>query len=76
MVLILKVILVVFNYQDGLIKDEELLWEVQKKFCFGKFLFFFVYFGYCFNCGIILVGFVFEFRDYMDWIEDKGLWDL
>lgn len=75
MVLTLKVTSAAFNYQDGLIKDEESLRKAQKKSRLGKLPSFLAYLGYCFNCGTILVGPVFELRDYMDWTEDKGLWD-
>uniref|UniRef100_A0A7I4F139 Uncharacterized protein n=1 Tax=Physcomitrium patens TaxID=3218 RepID=A0A7I4F139_PHYPA len=75
MVLTLKVTSAAFNYQDGLIKDGDSLREAQKKYRLEKPPSFIAYLGYCYNCGSILVGPVFELRDYMDWTEDKGLWD-
>ena len=73
MVLTLKVTSAGFNYQDGLIRDEDSLREAQKKYCLDKRPSFLAYLGYCFNCGTHLVGPVFELRDYMDWTEDKGV---
>ncbi|KAG0559304.1 hypothetical protein KC19_10G095200 [Ceratodon purpureus] len=75
MVLTLKVTSAAFNYQDGLIEDENELREAQKKYRLDKLPSFIAYLGYCFNCGTHLVGPVFELRDYMDWSENKGLWD-
>lgn len=75
MVLTLKVTSAAFNYQDGLIDDEKELREAQKKYRLEKLPSFIAYLGYCFNCGTHLVGPVFELRDYMDWSENKGLWD-
>lgn len=75
MVLTLKVTSAAFNYQDGLIEDEKTLREAQKKYRLKNLPSFVAYLGYCFNCGTHLVGPVFELRDYMDWTENKGLWD-
>ncbi|KAG0615285.1 hypothetical protein M758_5G029100 [Ceratodon purpureus] len=76
MVLILKVISVSMNYQDGLIKNEEELRSSQKKNLVKNLPSPVQYLGYCFNCGTHLAGPVYEFNDYMDWAEDKGLWSL
>ena len=75
MVLTLKVTSAAFNYQDGLIEGEGELREAQRKYRMDKLPSLIAYLGYCFNCGTHLVGPVFELRDYMDWSENRGLWD-
>lgn len=74
MVLILKVISASMNYQDGLIRKEEDLRDSQKKNRVKSLPSLVQYLGYCFNCGTHLAGPVYEFNDYIDWAEDKGLW--
>jgi lysophospholipid acyltransferase len=75
MVLTLKVSSAAFNYQDGLLTDEKSLRDAQKKYRLTTLPSFLAYLGYCFNCGSHLVGPVTELRDYMDWTENRGLWD-
>ncbi|KAL2634990.1 hypothetical protein R1flu_006469 [Riccia fluitans] len=74
MVLTLKVISAAMNYQDGLLKDEELR-PAQEKYRLTKLPSLVTYLGYCLCCGTHLAGPVFEMREYIDWTENKGLWD-
>ncbi|KNA21013.1 hypothetical protein SOVF_047090 [Spinacia oleracea] len=73
MVLTLKVISCAINYQDGLLKDDDLR-EAQKKNRLLKMPSLIEYVGYCLCCGSHLAGPVFEIKDYLDWTERKGLW--
>ncbi|XP_074282084.1 lysophospholipid acyltransferase 1-like isoform X2 [Silene latifolia] len=73
MVLTLKVISCAINYQDGLLKDEDLR-EAQKKNRLLKMPSLIEYVGYCLCCGTHLAGPVYEMKDYLDWTEGKGLW--
>nr|AZT89176.1 lysophospholipid acyltransferase [Portulaca oleracea] len=73
MVLTLKVISCAMNYQDGLLKDEDLR-EAQKKYRLLKFPSLIEYVGYCLCCGSHFAGPVYEMKDYLDWTEGKGLW--
>ncbi|XWS20686.1 hypothetical protein CRYUN_Cryun31cG0124200 [Craigia yunnanensis] len=73
MVLTLKVISCAINYNDGLLKEEELR-EAQKKYRLIKLPSMIEYFGYCLCCGSHFAGPVFEMKDYLDWTEGKGIW--
>ncbi|CAM6081531.1 unnamed protein product [Calypogeia fissa] len=73
MVLTLKVTAAAMNYQDGLIKEEDLR-DSQKRNRLVKLPSALAYLGYCFNCGTHLAGPVYELKDYLDWTDDKGLW--
>ncbi|KAG6781018.1 hypothetical protein POTOM_013898 [Populus tomentosa] len=73
MVLTLKVISCAMNYNDGLLKEEELR-EVQKKNCLIKLPSFIEYVGYCLCCGSHFAGPVYEMKDYLEWTERKGIW--
>ncbi|XP_022721323.1 lysophospholipid acyltransferase 1-like [Durio zibethinus] len=73
MVLTLKVISCAINYNDGLLKDEELR-EAQKKYRLIKLPSLIEYVGYCLCCGSHFVGPVYEMKDYLDWTEGKGIW--
>ncbi|KAH9617391.1 hypothetical protein KSS87_012262 [Heliosperma pusillum] len=73
MVLTLKVISCAINYQDGLLKDEDLR-EAQKKNRLLKMPSLIEYVGYCLCCGSHFAGPVYEMKDYLDWTEGKGLW--
>ena len=72
MVLTLKVISCAMNYNDGLLKEEELL-DTQKKYRLIKLPSMIEYFGYCLCCGSHFTGPVFEMKDYLDWTEGKGV---
>lgn len=72
MVLTLKVSSAAFNYEDGLLKEDDLR-DAQKRYRLVKMPSLTAYFGYCLNCGTHLAGPVYEFKDYMDWIEGKGV---
>ncbi|KAK4758553.1 hypothetical protein SAY87_019854 [Trapa incisa] len=73
MVLTLKVISCSINYNDGLIKEEDLR-EAQKKNRLIKLPSLIEYFGYCLCCGSHFAGPVFEMKDYLEWTEGKGIW--
>ena len=73
MVLVLKVISASMNYHDGLIEKEEELRTSQKGNRIKNLPSLVQYLGYCFNCGTHLAGPVYEFNDYIDWAEDKGV---
>ncbi|KAL5552144.1 hypothetical protein UlMin_002320 [Ulmus minor] len=73
MVLTLKVISCAINYNDGLLKEEDLR-ETQKKNRLIKLPSLLEYFGYCLCCGSHFAGPVYEMKDYLDWIEGKGIW--
>ncbi|KAL6986177.1 Lysophosphatidylcholine acyltransferase 1 [Sarracenia purpurea var. burkii] len=73
MVLVLKVISCAINYNDGLLKEEDLR-EVQKKNRLVKLPSLIEYVGYCLCCGSHFAGPVYEMKDYLDWTERKGIW--
>ncbi|KAG8498966.1 hypothetical protein CXB51_005373 [Gossypium anomalum] len=73
MVLTLKVISSAINYNDGLLKEEDLR-EAQKKYRLVKLPSLIEYFGYCLCCGSHFAGPVFEIKDYLEWTEGKGIW--
>ena len=72
MVLTLKVISCAINYNDGLLKEEELC-EAQKKYRLIKLPSMIEYFRYCLCCGNHFAGPVFEMKDYLDWTKWKGI---
>ncbi|KAG6557172.1 hypothetical protein Mapa_001099 [Marchantia paleacea] len=74
MVLTLKVVSAAMNYQDGLLSEEGLR-PAQQKYRLTKLPSFVAYIGYCLCCGTHLAGPVFELKDYIDWTENRGLWD-
>ncbi|KAI5655560.1 hypothetical protein M9H77_32747 [Catharanthus roseus] len=73
MVITLKIISSVINYNDGLLKEENLR-ESQKKNRLLKLPSLLEYFGYCLCCGSHFAGPVYEMKDYLDWTERKGIW--
>ncbi|KAH7445735.1 hypothetical protein KP509_01G022300 [Ceratopteris richardii] len=73
MVLTLKVVSAAMNYQDGLLKEEQLR-PAQKKNRILSLPSLDEYTGFCFCCGTHLAGPVYEIQDYLDWTADKGLW--
>ena len=72
MVLTLKVISCAINYNDGLLKEENLR-EAQKKNRLLKLPSLVEYFGYCLCCGSHFAGPVYEMKDYLEWSERKGV---
>lgn len=72
MVITLKIISSVINYNDGLLKEENLR-ESQKKNRLLKLPSLLEYFGYCLCCGSHFAGPVYEMKDYLDWTERKGV---
>ncbi|EXC34122.1 hypothetical protein L484_010580 [Morus notabilis] len=74
MVLTLKVISCAINYNDGLLKEEDLR-EAQKKNRLVKLPSLIEYFGYCLCSGSHFAGPVYETKDYLDWTEGKGIWN-
>lgn len=72
MVVTLKVISCVINYNDGLLKEEDLR-EVQKRNRLLRCPSFIEYAGYCLCCGTHFTGPVFEMKDYLEWTEKKGV---
>ena len=72
MVISLKIISSVINYQDGLLKVEDLS-EAQKKNRLLKLPSLLEYFGYCLCCGSHFAGPVYEMKDYLDWTERNGV---
>ncbi|KAL3692823.1 hypothetical protein R1sor_006474 [Riccia sorocarpa] len=74
MVLTLKVVSAAMNYQDGLLKEEGLR-PAQEKYRITNLPPFITYLGYCLFCGTHMAGPVFELKDYIDWTENRGLWD-
>ena len=72
MVLTLKVISAAMNYQDGLLKEEELR-PAQKKYRILHLPSFIEYAGFCLCCGTHLAGLVYELQDYLDWTAEKGV---
>jgi lysophospholipid acyltransferase len=75
MVLTLKVISCAINYSDGLLKEEGLR-DAQKKYRLTKLPSLIEYFGYCLCCGSHFAGPVYEMKDYLEWIERKGVSDI
>ncbi|KAL8556930.1 hypothetical protein ACS0TY_004415 [Phlomoides rotata] len=73
MVITLKVISCVINYNDGMLKDEDLR-EAQRKNRLLKLPSLLEYFGYCLCCGSHFAGPVYEMKDYLEWTERKGIW--
>jgi lysophospholipid acyltransferase len=73
MVLTLKVISCAMNYNDGLLKEEDLR-EPQKKNRLIGLPSLIEYIGYCLCCGSHFAGPVYEMKDYLDWTERKGIW--
>jgi lysophospholipid acyltransferase len=73
MILTLKVTSAALNYQDGSLKEEELKTEFQRKYRLVKMPSLVAYFGYCLNCGTHLAGPVYEYKEYLDWTEGKGV---
>ncbi|KAK3005503.1 hypothetical protein RJ639_016062 [Escallonia herrerae] len=73
MVLTLKVISCAINYNDGILKEENLR-EAQKKNRLLKLPSLIEYFGYCLCCGSHFSGPVYEMKDYLEWTEGKGIW--
>ncbi|CAI0476456.1 unnamed protein product [Linum tenue] len=75
MVLTLKVISCAMNYNDGLLKEDDLR-EAQKKNRLVKMPSLIEYFGYCLCCGTHFAGPVYEMKDYIEWTERKGVCEL
>ncbi|KAG7956715.1 hypothetical protein I3843_11G137100 [Carya illinoinensis] len=73
MVLTLKVISCAINYNDGLLKEEDLR-EAQRKNRLIELPSLIEYIGYCLCCGSHFAGPVYEIKDYLDWTEGKGIW--
>ncbi|KAL9666253.1 hypothetical protein QQ045_000579 [Rhodiola kirilowii] len=73
MVLTLKVISCAMNYNDGILKEEDLR-ETQKKYRLLKLPTLIEYIGFCLCCGTHFAGPVYEIKDYNDWTEGKGVW--
>ncbi|XP_061364210.1 lysophospholipid acyltransferase 1-like [Gastrolobium bilobum] len=73
MVLTLKVISCSINYNDGLLKKDDLR-EAQKKYRLINLPSPIEYIGYCLCCGSHFAGPVYEMKDYLDWTERKGIW--
>ncbi|KAL0324346.1 UNVERIFIED_CONTAM: Lysophospholipid acyltransferase 1 [Sesamum calycinum] len=73
MVITLKIISSAINYNDGLLKEEDLR-EAQKKNRLLKLPSLLEYFGYCLCCGSHFAGPVYEMKDYLEWTERKGIW--
>ncbi|KAJ8767588.1 hypothetical protein K2173_018146 [Erythroxylum novogranatense] len=73
MVLTLKVISCAINYNDGLLKENDLR-DSQKKYRLIKLPSLIEYFGYCLCCGSHFAGPVYEAKDYLEWTERKGIW--
>lgn len=72
MVITLKIISCVINYNDGILKEEDLR-EAQKKNRLLKMPSLLEYFGYCLCCGSHFAGPVYEMKDYIEWTERKGV---
>ncbi|KAH0649618.1 hypothetical protein KY285_034866 [Solanum tuberosum] len=73
MVITLKIISSVINYQDGLLKEEDLR-ESQKKNRLLELPSLLEYVGFCLCCGSHFAGPVYEMKDYLEWTERKGIW--
>ncbi|KAJ4954616.1 hypothetical protein NE237_011399 [Protea cynaroides] len=74
MVVTLKVISCAINCNDGILKEEGLR-EAQKKNRLLRVPSLIEYFGYCLCCGSHFAGPVYEMKDYLDWTEQKGIWN-
>ncbi|KAL3818114.1 hypothetical protein ACJIZ3_004019 [Penstemon smallii] len=74
MVITLKIISCVVNYNDGLLKEEDLR-EAQKNNRLLKLPSLLEYVGYCLCCGSHFAGPVYEMKDYIEWTERKGIWE-
>nr|GMD79960.1 lysophospholipid acyltransferase 1-like [Ipomoea batatas] len=74
MVITLKIISCVINYQDGLLNEEDLR-EAQKKNRLLNRPSLLEYIGYCLCCGSHFAGPVYEIKDYLEWTERKGWLD-
>lgn len=72
MVITLKIISSVINYQDGLLKEEDLR-EAQKKNRLLELPSLLEYVGFCLCCGSHFAGPVYEIKDYLEWTERKGV---
>ncbi|KAK4488244.1 hypothetical protein RD792_003991 [Penstemon davidsonii] len=73
MVITLKIVSCVINYNDGLLKEDDLR-EAQKKNRLLKLPSLLEYCGYCLCCGSHFAGPVYEMKDYLEWTERKGIW--
>ncbi|KAG8382294.1 hypothetical protein BUALT_Bualt05G0061800 [Buddleja alternifolia] len=73
MVITLKIISCVINYNDGLLKEEGLR-EAQKKNRLPQLPSLLEYCGYCLCCGSHFAGPVYEMKDYLEWTKRKGNW--
>ncbi|XP_073052023.1 LOW QUALITY PROTEIN: lysophospholipid acyltransferase 1-like [Primulina eburnea] len=73
MVITLKIISCAINYNDGLLKDEDLR-DAQRKNRLLKLPSLLEYFGYCLCCGSHFAGPVYEMEAYLEWTERKGIW--
>eukprot|EP00249_Psilotum_nudum_P037077 c9421_g1_i1 orf=269-1687(+) len=73
MVLTLKVISGAINYQDGLLKEEDLR-PTQRQYRLLRLPSLLQYLGFCLCCGTHFAGPVYEMKDYLDWTENKGIW--
>ncbi|GAA0153938.1 acetyltransferase [Lithospermum erythrorhizon] len=73
MVITLKIISCAINYNDGLLKEENLR-EAQKKNRLLKLPSLLEYCGYCLCCGSHFAGPVYEMKDYLEWTERKGIY--
>ncbi|GAA0152077.1 acetyltransferase [Lithospermum erythrorhizon] len=73
MVITLKIISCSINYNDGLLKEENLR-EAQKKNRLLRLPSLLEYCGYCLCCGSHFAGPVYEMKDYLEWTERKGIW--
>ncbi|GFQ06831.1 lysophospholipid acyltransferase 1 [Phtheirospermum japonicum] len=73
MVITLKIISCVINYNDGLLKEDDLR-EAQKKNRLIKLPSLLEYMGYCLCCGSHFAGPVYEMKDYLEWTESRGIW--
>ncbi|XP_073285549.1 lysophospholipid acyltransferase 1-like [Primulina huaijiensis] len=74
MVITLKIISCAINYNDGLLKDEDMR-DAQRKNRFQKLPSLLEYFGYCLCCGSHFAGPVYEMAAYIEWTERKGIWE-
>lgn len=72
MVITLKIISCVINYNDGMLKEEDLR-EAQRKNRLLKLPSIIEYFGYCLCCGSHFAGPVYEMKDYLEWTSRKGV---
>ncbi|KAL3647212.1 Lysophosphatidylcholine acyltransferase 1 [Castilleja foliolosa] len=73
MVITLKIISCVINYNDGMLKEDNLR-EAQKKNRLIKLPSLLEYMGYCLCCGSHFAGPVYEMKDYLEWTENRGIW--